>query len=35
MGHDGNSQAPFPANASQADIVRANNGGFVGLVSDY
>lgn len=35
MGQDGNSQSPFTSNASQDDIVRANNGGFVGLVSDY
>jgi general secretion pathway protein G len=35
MGKDGKSQAPFTAKASQDDIVRANNGGFVGLVSDY
>jgi general secretion pathway protein G len=35
MGRDGKSQAPFTARASQDDVVRANNGGFVGLVSDY
>jgi len=35
MGKDGKSQSPFTARASQDDIVRANNGGFVGLVSDY
>jgi len=35
MGKDGKSQSPFTANASQDDIVRVNNGGFVGLVSDY
>ena len=35
MGKDGKSQSPFTAKASQDDIVRTNNGGFVGLVSDY
>jgi general secretion pathway protein G len=34
-GKDGKSQTPFTAKASQDDIVRANDGGFVGLVSDY
>jgi general secretion pathway protein G len=35
MGRDGASRAPFTAKASQDDIVRANNGGYVGLVSNY
>jgi len=35
MGEDGLSQAPFTATASQDDIVRTNNGGYVGLVSEY
>ncbi len=35
MGKDGESAAPFTAKASQDDIVRANNGGFFGLVSAY
>ena len=35
MGKDGKSTSPFTAKASQDDIVRVNNGGFVGLVSDY
>ena len=35
MGKDGISQSPFTANASLDDVVRVNNGGFVGLVSDY
>jgi general secretion pathway protein G len=35
MGEDGRSQSPFTAKASQDDIVRANNGGYVGLVSEY
>ena len=34
-GRDGNSQTPFTAKASRDDIVRANNGRFIGLVSDY
>lgn len=35
MGRDGGSQPPFTATSSQDDIVRANNGGYVGLVSNY
>jgi general secretion pathway protein G len=35
MGVDGQSQAPFTVPVSQDDIVRANDGGYVGLVSDY
>ena len=35
MGRDGKSVAPLTANASRDDIVRANNGDFVGLGSDY
>jgi general secretion pathway protein G len=35
LGRDGASQAPFTAKSSQDDIVRANNGGYVGLVSNY
>lgn len=34
-GKDGQSQSPFTAKASQDDIVRANNGRYVGLVSNY
>ena len=34
-GKDGKSQTPFTAKASQDDIVRANDGSFLGLVSDY
>jgi len=34
-GADGKSAAPFTAKVSQDDIVRANNGEFLGLVSDY
>lgn len=35
MGKDGKSKVAFTAAASQDDIVRANDGGYVGLVSDY
>jgi len=35
MGKDGKSKAPFTAKDSRDDIVRANNGGFLGSVSDY
>jgi general secretion pathway protein G len=35
MGKDGASAAPFTAKASLDDIVRANNGGYIGLAADY
>jgi len=35
MGQDGNSQPPFTAQASRDDIVRANDGSYIGLVSQY
>ena len=35
MGKDGNSQSPLTAKASRDDIVRANNGRFIGLASKY
>jgi len=35
MGADGRSVAPFTAQPSQDDIVRANNGAYVGLVASY
>ena len=35
MGKDGDSQAPLTAHASHDDIIRANDGRFVGLASDY
>jgi len=35
MGADGKSVSPLTAKDSHDDIVRANNGGFVGLASDY
>ncbi len=35
MGPDGNSVAPLTAQASQDDIIWANDGDFVGLASDY
>ena len=34
-GKDGQSVPPLTAAASHDDIVRANNGGFIGLASDY
>ena len=35
MGSDGDSKGPLSATASRDDIVRANNGAFVGLGEDY
>jgi len=35
IGKDGKTAAPFTAKASQDDVVRANDGEFVGLVADY
>jgi general secretion pathway protein G len=35
LGPDGASAAPFTAAASHDDIVRANDGGFIGLASKY
>jgi general secretion pathway protein G len=35
MGKDGTSQSPLTAKASHDDIIRANNGQFVGLAADY
>ena len=35
MGRDGESASPLTARKSQDDIVRASNGAFVGLASDY
>jgi general secretion pathway protein G len=34
-GKDGMTQRPLTAAVSEDDIVRANNGGYVGLASDY
>lgn len=34
-GKDGDSQAPLTASASRDDIVRANDGQFIGLASNY
>ncbi len=34
-GRDGKSQTAFTSKASRDDIVRANNGRYIGLVSDY
>jgi general secretion pathway protein G len=35
MGQDGESSPPLTAKASRDDIVRANDGGYLGLGSDY
>lgn len=35
MGKDGKTVAPFTAEASFDDVVRANNGQFIGLAKDY
>lgn len=35
MGRDGRSVSPLTANDSRDDIVRANNGAFIGKVEDY
>lgn len=35
MGKDGTSRPPLTAKASWDDIIRANDGGFVGLASEY
>ncbi len=35
MGKDGSSKMPLSAKASRDDIVRANNGAFIGLGEDY
>lgn len=34
-GKDGQSQAPLTASASRDDIIRANDGGYIGLASGY
>ena len=35
VGNDGDSESPLSAKASRDDIVRANNGAFIGLGEDY
>ena len=35
MGRDGQTNAPLTAKASRDDIIRANNGTYIGLASDY
>lgn len=35
MGRDGKSQPPITANTSQDDVIRASDGGFVGLASAF
>ena len=34
-GRDGQSVSPLTAKVSQDDIIRANNGGYIGLASEY
>ena len=35
MGKDGQSQSPLTAKASLDDVIRANDGGFIGLAAHY
>jgi general secretion pathway protein G len=35
LGEDGDSSPPITAKGSQDDIIRANNGGYVGLAENY
>ena len=35
MGKDGDTKDPLTAKASQDDIIRANNGQYIGLAADY
>lgn len=35
MGKDGQSQAPLTAKASRDDIIRANDGGYIGFAAGY
>lgn len=35
MGKDGKSASPLTAKISQDDVIRANNGAFIGLAEDY
>jgi general secretion pathway protein G len=35
MGKDGQSTSPITAKQSRDDVIRANNGGFIGLASDF
>lgn len=35
LGKDGASAAPFTARASRDDVVRANDGGFIGLAKNF
>jgi general secretion pathway protein G len=35
LGKDGKSRRSFTASASHDDIVRANDGGFIGLASNF
>lgn len=35
MGADGKSNTPLTANPSHDDIIRANNGGYIGIAAEY
>lgn len=35
IGPDGDSKLPLTAKASRDDLIRANNGGFIGIAEDY
>jgi general secretion pathway protein G len=35
VGKDGQSAPPVNAKVSEDDIIRANNGGFIGLAKNY
>ena len=35
MGADGDTKVPLTANASRDDIIRASNGGYIGIAADY
>ena len=35
LGKDGDSKAPLSTKVSQDDVIRANDGGFIGLAARY
>jgi general secretion pathway protein G len=35
MGKDGQTQAPLTSSVSDDDVIRANDGGYVGLAEQY
>ncbi len=35
MGADGDTKVPLTARASRDDIIRASNGGYIGIAADY